>query len=114
MSTVRTDVLKVGLTLAKDVKNAQGQLLIRSGVEIIERHLVLLKSWGITEVEVQEEIGRPSEANSNLTDADPEGAARLQAARNGLLEMFRHNNLEEPVMAELIDLCAHRRLKVSR
>lgn len=114
MSILRTDALKLGLTLAKDVKNAQGQLLIRSGVEIIERHLVLLKSWGITEVEVQEEVGRPSEANSGLTAEDPEAAARLQSARNGLLEMFRHNNLEEPVMAELIDLCAHRRLKPGR
>jgi hypothetical protein len=45
------DIAK-GMKLAQPVKNFQGHLLLPEGIELSEKHIKLLKTWGIIEVSV--------------------------------------------------------------
>ena len=112
MALVRTEALKVGLTLARDVKNSQCQMLLRAGMVIQERHLMLLSSWGVSEVEVQEPGGLSK--GQGPTTAEAEQSRRIIEIKESLQEKFRHNNLQSPVMVELFELCALRKAKQTK
>ncbi len=53
MILVDVQSLKTGRILAADVKNSHGQLLIKKGVEVTDRHVRVLKSWGVVDVQVE-------------------------------------------------------------
>lgn len=50
---ISVDDLKPKSILAKNVVNFNGQLLLQNGVEITEKHLALLKKWGIDSVHIK-------------------------------------------------------------
>ena len=114
MATLQIDALEVGQTIIRDVKNSQGQLLIRSGTVIQERHLMLLKSWGVNEVEIMGNTAAPGTVGIPNAEVETEKGTRLASIRNSLRDKFRHNNLQSPVMAELFELCAQRKAKFTR
>ena len=52
MGILNINDLKEGMTLAADVKNKHGNIMIRQGMALSEKHIMLLKAWGIAEADV--------------------------------------------------------------
>ena len=51
----REDQLKEGDVLSQSVRNDSGQIVVGEGVEIIQNHIDILKSWGIETVSIRGE-----------------------------------------------------------
>lgn len=90
--------------MAADVKNAHGQLLIRKGIEVTERHVRVLKSWGVAEVQLEGDEGS-AEGGSVIEHYDP---AILDSARTDVMNRLRFNSIEHPVIDELVRICVNR------
>ena len=53
MGVLNIDDLKGGMVLADDLLNKHGNILIKKGNTLSEQNIMLLKAWGITEVDVE-------------------------------------------------------------
>ena len=53
MGILNINDLKEGMTLAADVKNKHGNIMIRQGMILSDKHIMLLKAWGIPEADVE-------------------------------------------------------------
>ena len=53
MGLVAVADLEPGMVVAKDVKDQGGRIMLRAGNEISEKHLGILKKWGIHDVDVE-------------------------------------------------------------
>ena len=107
MITVPVQSLKPGRVLAADVKNAHGQLLIKKAMEVTEKHLRVLKSWGVVEVQVE---GDPSDTTDELV-VEQFSPEILEQARTEVLARMRHNSIEHPAIDELVRLGVQRRAR---
>ncbi len=109
MALVRIDRLQPGMVLDDDVRDQSGRMLLRSGVELAEKHLTVLKAWGVTEVMVVGDVGE--------TDAAlPGGALNLDSEQLAMLHdevAARFSGAtDHPAVAELIRLCVARRARL--
>jgi len=52
MGILNINDIKEGMTLAADVKNKHGNIMIRQGMTLSEKHIMLLKAWGISDADV--------------------------------------------------------------
>jgi hypothetical protein len=50
--TIAIDEIKVGMVLSADVINPQGLVLIKKHVQLTDKHIKVLKRWGITNVTI--------------------------------------------------------------
>ncbi|CCH49531.1 HDOD domain-containing protein [Pseudodesulfovibrio piezophilus] len=57
MGIKRLEELAAGMVLASDLKAEDGRLLFKSGTELEDRHLELLRRVGATQAEVEEDLG---------------------------------------------------------
>ncbi len=95
MGKVSVQNLQVGLKLASPVVDVYGNTLIAQGSELAEKHLRLLKTWGIIEVNIVE----PRPADDPLEEKlDPE---TMKVCQEELTPLFEKANLEYPAMEEL-------------
>jgi len=53
MGILNINDLKEGMTLAADVKNKHGNIMIKQGMTLTEKHIMLLKAWGIPDADVE-------------------------------------------------------------
>ena len=53
MGILNIDDLKDGMVLADDIINKHGNILIKKGNMLSEQNIMLLKAWGVTEVNIQ-------------------------------------------------------------
>ena len=53
MGLIHVKDLKKGMVLACEVSNKHGNTLLEKGDMLSERHIMLLKSWGITEADIE-------------------------------------------------------------
>ncbi len=100
MALLEIDSLTPGMKVAKDVVEASGQVLLRTGTEITEKHLRVLKSWGIQQVEI-EGPKPPDNEDAILSRATP---AMLDGAQAAVAERFHHADPAHPAIAELMRL----------
>ncbi len=94
MRALDLEELKPGMTLADPVNDMQGMLLLKEGVALTDKSILMLKSWGVDNVLVE---GEPEEG-------DEEGAPdfrEMEAIDLGLKEKFAELT-EDPVMAEIM------------
>lgn len=107
MPTMYIDYLEPGMILDRDVKNLNGFLLVPAGTELTEKHLYVLRAWGIAEAQVR---GTTNDAveGSLKQDVDP---VKLKAAEADLSGVFRHADLSHPALKELFRLCTVRRAR---
>ena len=100
MALVATDSLVPGMKVGKDVVEASGQTLLRAGTEITEKHLRILLSWGVQQVEIEGE--KPPDNEDNLlAKATP---AMLDRAQASVGERFHRADPAHPAVAELMRL----------
>ena len=103
MGKILFEALRPGMNLAGDVVERTGRVLLRAGTEITEKHLDILRKWGVTEVDT---VGTTPEVPAGAPEAvDP---AVLRAAEDKAQMLFRHTDREHPAIRELFRLCALR------
>lgn len=95
--------LKPGMSVGTDVRNHDGFLILPAGSILSERHIQMLATWGILEVR----IGQGEPETAPLLD-EAELQQRIEAARETLRPHFLHCDTEDPLVAELLSLCAER------
>jgi hypothetical protein len=100
MALLEIDSLTPGMKVGKDVVEASGQVLLRAGTEISEKHLRVLRSWGIQQVDI-EGPKPPDTEDTLLSRASPELLDRAQASVG---ERFHHTDPAHPAITELMRL----------
>ncbi|ANA39777.1 hypothetical protein [Geobacter anodireducens] len=106
MGIVPTDNLEEGMVLAADVHDRTGRLLLGAGVELDRKRIVILMTWGVTEADI---LGGESDSlSSTLPSEFP--PALMEAAEAELRPLFGENDMEHPVMRELLRLAALRKV----
>jgi hypothetical protein len=53
MAKLKIDNLQQGMVVAADIKNLDDMLLFPAGCELSERHIRMLRTWGINEILVE-------------------------------------------------------------
>ncbi len=91
MPKLTLDDVKTGMVVAEAIKGSKGQPLFAKGVELTDKHLRILKIWGINSVIVEgdenEELG-----SNNLP---PE---LLEQIEDEMKPRFQHTNRDHPVV----------------
>lgn len=88
---------KPGMVLAKPVNNLQNMLLLRERVELSERNIHMLRSWGVSEIWI--EGGLSFKGRDVAQDIDA-----LQAAIDKELQNKFANVADHPLMMEIMRL----------
>lgn len=86
--------LKPGMTLADSVNDMQGMLLLKEGAVLTDKSILMLKSWGVTDVIVE---GEPE----NGDDEGAPDAREMEGVDLALKEKFAELS-DAPVMAEIM------------
>jgi hypothetical protein len=81
MARVKLDALREGMVVAAEVKNMDDMLLIPAGCEITQRHIKVLRTWGISEIQI--DGGDPS-GSTTLLKVAPEVLERMSAELRAL------------------------------
>jgi hypothetical protein len=84
MGILNINDLKEGMTLAADVKNKHGNIMIRQGMTLSEKHIMLLKAWGIADADV-EGFDRDQLNEEEMKTVSPEV---IEVIENELREFF--------------------------
>jgi hypothetical protein len=103
MGKISFEALKPEMKLAGDVIERTGRVLLRAGTEITEKHLDILRKWGVTEVDAE---GATVEVPAE--DLQPLDPAVLHEAENRAQALFRHTDSNHPAVRELLRLCTLR------
>jgi HD-like signal output (HDOD) protein len=96
--------LRDGMILAENLVDTTGRCLLAQGAVIQDKHIHIMKSWGITEADV-EGISREQAASGAMAEIDPE---LVKKCEDYITPFFRNSNQEHEVMQEI------RRLSVIR
>ena len=89
--------LEPGLVLAKDVTDGRGRILLRAGNALSEKHLGILKKWGIHEVDVE---GHGEEDAESISE-DQLDPMLLEQAKEKVSDLFRHTDRKHPFIKDL-------------
>jgi hypothetical protein len=95
------------MTVAVDVKNIDGMLLLPAGCELKERQINILQAWGVSEIDV-EATAESTAASDPLSKLPPETVAALTAE---LQALFWLPDESSPVFQEIFRLMLLRRAK---
>lgn len=104
MAKIPLNKLQPGWKLAAPVLDSYGNPLIGADTLLTEKHLRLMKTWGVESVEIA--VAEPTDGG-----AEPD-AEQWEACRSELLPIFIKANLEHPVMKEIFRLSV--RAKMAR
>ena len=103
MGRILLGALKPGMKLAGDVTERSGRVLLKAEIEITEKHLSILKKWGVTEVDA---IGTAED--SPVEEVHPIDPSILREAEVKAEALFRHTDRKHPAICELLRLCSLR------
>ena len=105
MYAVPTDKLKPGKILAEEVRDINGRLLLARGNEIADNHIRIFKIWGVSEVAVE---GPDKGGDKFDPDLNPE---IFEQVHTTVLSLFRHTDLEHPIIKNIFNLAVQFRCK---
>lgn len=104
MGLINIDDIRAGMVLAHAITDRSGRVLLRSGCEITDKQLRILRMWGITEADIQG-VAKEDVAAKATAELDP---ALLEQAEAQSRDLFRTANLTHTTMQELFRLCTFR------
>ena len=105
MPRISTDRLLPGMVLGSDVKDLSGRMLLKSGTDIEEKHLKVLRTWGVTGVDVVNDDGIDvSESGTELSDLPPEVVTEIEKE---IERRFIGVDISHPVMMALVEVVKH-------
>lgn len=92
MGILNINDLKEGMTLAADVKNKHGNIMIRQGMTLTEKHIMLLKAWGIAEADV-EGFNRDQLQEEEMKTVSPEVIEIIEKELSDFFPPFEGNEI---------------------
>ncbi len=96
MGVLNINDLKPGMVLADDVTNKHDNVLLGKGNQLNEKHIGVLKAWGVTEVNV-EGVDREQVDREEAEGLPPEAVASVEQELKGSFPDFEDN----PLMQEI-------------
>jgi len=100
MGIINLEDIRSGMILGNDLKDRGGRVLLSGGTEITEKHLKILRMWGITEADIQG-IEKEEVASKATAQIDP---FLLQEAETEVNGLFRLTDRQHPFIHELSHL----------
>ena len=97
MGKLNVEDLKSGMVLAGDLVDTTGRFLIPRGTVIEEKHLRVMKSWGITEADVRT-VDTAAAASDLHSGIDPGLVTRCEDC---VAPFFLNSNLHHEMMREM-------------
>lgn len=94
MQEINLDALEPGMTLGQDAVHRNGRLLVVAGTRLTERHLRVLKAWGVYSAVIEEPGTQIPTTMEGITSGSPDRDAAVAA-------QFAHTDQSHPVTAEL-------------
>lgn len=101
MGRINAGGIKNGMVLAEDLYGPKGRFLMPKGTRIEERHLQVIKAWGVPEAEI-EGVSREEAAAEAASEIDPKC---IGAAQERVDKLFAGVDLGHEAMRELKRLC---------
>jgi hypothetical protein len=105
MTKVKIKDLQEGMILAGDVKDQNGMLIVSQGQSISEKHLRTFKTWGITEIDIEGNMGDRAEVGP----AEKNAVIVSEEVKEKVDELFRYTDKQHPATVELMELCILRK-----
>ena len=109
MGKINLDEIKPGMSLAGDVLDRSGRILLKSGLEITEKHLKILKQWGVTDADIAG-VNREELNAQAVQSLDTALVAEAESLVQGL---FRHVDKNLSVVQELMRLSVLRQVHIN-
>ena len=103
---VSLDDLKPGMTLAADLQEPGGRLLLPAATVLTDRHLRYFQMWGVSEADI--ESGGTETAVGEAQQADPALVAEAEAT---MASLFRHIDTKHPVVSQVLHHCVSREIR---
>ena len=94
MGFVNASELKPGMVVLSEVSNKHGNVLLKKGDSLTEKNIVLLKSWGITEIDIASIDSQQPGAEDNAV-LSPEILESIEEEVRGMFPEFQDNPLME-------------------
>ena len=107
MPKVKLEALREGMVVTADVKNLDDMLLIPSGCALTEKHIEILRSWGVAELQV-DAAGKADNSTDPWLRLPPDVADKLAQELRAIFRGFDPNN---PVQQELYHLLLRRKAR---
>ncbi len=104
MARLSIDQLKCGMVLGEDLRDCNGRFLLSQGVELTEKHLRILKIWGVTDAEI-EGVSTKDIETANESRFDPQV---LRNAFETTKARFLHADFKHEATREMFRLCTIR------
>lgn len=103
MAIVKLEHVNSGMVVANNVKDRSGRILISINTELTDKHIRILKTWGIRSVEI---VTADQKIEEELTINI--SAEQLTEAKNTVDMLFKNANRDHPVIKELIAFATQR------
>ncbi|MBW2673328.1 MAG: HDOD domain-containing protein [Deltaproteobacteria bacterium] len=100
MGLVKINQISPGMSLAEDLRDSRGRFLLPNGADLTERHIRVLKMWGVIEANI-EGIAAEDVEDAAALEIDP---ALIEMAEKTVRGRFRYSNSDHPVTRELLRL----------
>ena len=104
MGKLNLDEIKPGMVLGADVTDRNGRVLLKNGLEISDRHLKILKQWGITDADIKG-ASREEITAQAVGQLDQHALEKAEQVHN---ELFRYTDRQNPFVNEIYRLCVLR------
>lgn len=105
MGLLNVAELKPNMTAASDVSNPDGRFLLAKGTALTEKHLRILKMWGVIEVDI-DGVSSKEAASDAMAHFGPDN---IQDAEKKVLERFQFNDREYPPVDTLFNISVRRK-----
>jgi hypothetical protein len=100
MHLIDLNKARPGMTLAKSVSTLQDQLLLKPDVRLTEKNIHILKSWGIQEIWIVEEVGEGA-------DVSMDSENKLRTSIDEALRAKFSETLSDPLMEEILRIAGN-------
>ncbi len=97
MGVVKISHLKPDMVVRSDVKDRNGRLLVIAGTRLTEKHIRIIRIWGVVEAEIR---GAVETHTAPLSD-DRIDPVIITAAEEAVRGYFRYNDMGNSVISEL-------------
>lgn len=96
MGRVRIDQIEAGMVTSDVVRDGKGRVLLGAGMEITEKHLRMIKTWGVSALQI-EGVNDVSDdvAAPEVTDD------HVDAAEDTVAHLFKHAGQKNPLLRRL-------------
>ena len=98
--------IKEGMVVAGDVTNRHGTILLKAGSALSAKEILILKTWGITEIDI-EGVDRDKVEQGEMESLSPEDLERIE----GELAQLFPEVADNPIMQELYRITRKFKLK---